>query len=162
LTFFTGLASDGEAWVGYSRRVGWTTLNRVSSSSGQRFICIAACSVVAVEPFFRTPFMTSLSLSLTSPRKAANTAVPLDWVGMCGIALPLQWKAHLSAHASAGVSLDEGSARGIHMSRLYLALEALEHQPLSLPLIRQTLEQFLFSHQGLSSAAYLRWLSIIC
>lgn len=37
LTFFTGLASDGEAWVGYSRRVGWTTLNRVSSSSGQRY-----------------------------------------------------------------------------------------------------------------------------
>lgn len=37
MTFFTGLASDGEAWVGYSRRVGWTTLNRVSSSSGQRF-----------------------------------------------------------------------------------------------------------------------------
>lgn len=37
LTFYTGVASDGEAWVGYSRRVGWTTLNRVSSSSGQRF-----------------------------------------------------------------------------------------------------------------------------
>lgn len=37
LTFYTGLTSDGEAWVGYSRRVGWTTLNRVSSSSGQRF-----------------------------------------------------------------------------------------------------------------------------
>lgn len=37
LTFYTGLASDGEAWVGYSRKVGWTTFNRVSSSSGQRF-----------------------------------------------------------------------------------------------------------------------------
>ncbi|MHC6228131.1 glutamine synthetase [Pseudomonas sp. X10] len=37
LTFFTGLASDGEAWVGYSRRIGWTTINRVSSSNGQRF-----------------------------------------------------------------------------------------------------------------------------
>ncbi|MEG1040974.1 MAG: glutamine synthetase [Pseudomonas sp.] len=37
LTFYTGLASDGETWVGYSRKVGWTTLNRVSSSSGQRF-----------------------------------------------------------------------------------------------------------------------------
>lgn len=37
LTFHTGLASDGEAWVGYSRRVGWTTLNRISSSSSQRF-----------------------------------------------------------------------------------------------------------------------------
>lgn len=34
LTFFTGLASDGESWVGYSRRVGWTTLNRFSSSAG--------------------------------------------------------------------------------------------------------------------------------
>ena len=41
LTFFTGLASDGEAWVGYSRRVGWTTLNRFSSSGGlsARFTC---------------------------------------------------------------------------------------------------------------------------
>jgi hypothetical protein len=37
LTFYTGLASDGETWVGYSRKVGWTTLNRVSSSNGQRF-----------------------------------------------------------------------------------------------------------------------------
>ena len=41
LTFFTGLASDGEAWVGYTRRVGWTTLNRFSSSGGASatFIC---------------------------------------------------------------------------------------------------------------------------
>lgn len=37
LTFYTGLASDGETWVGYSRKVGWTTFNRVSSSKGQRF-----------------------------------------------------------------------------------------------------------------------------
>ena len=47
LTFFTGLASDGEAWVGYSRRVGWTTLNRFSSSGGSsaKFICsrISGC-----------------------------------------------------------------------------------------------------------------------
>ncbi|WP_457968884.1 glutamine synthetase [Pseudomonas sp. R4-84] len=41
LTFFTGFASDGEAWVGYSRRVGWTTINRFSSSGGGggRFVC---------------------------------------------------------------------------------------------------------------------------
>ncbi len=36
LTFFTGLASDGETWVGYTRKVGWTTISRVSSSSGSR------------------------------------------------------------------------------------------------------------------------------
>ncbi|SDS41702.1 glutamine synthetase [Pseudomonas fuscovaginae UPB0736] len=41
LTFFTGIASDGEAWVGYSRRVGWTTVNRFSSSGGlsKKFTC---------------------------------------------------------------------------------------------------------------------------
>lgn len=36
LTFFTGLTSDGEAWVGYSLRVGWTTINRFASSSGDK------------------------------------------------------------------------------------------------------------------------------
>ncbi|WP_223489282.1 glutamine synthetase [Pseudomonas sp. A-RE-19] len=41
LTFFTGIASDGEAWVGYNRRVGWTTINRFSSSGGSsgKFTC---------------------------------------------------------------------------------------------------------------------------
>ena len=41
LTFFTGLASDGEAWVGYTRRVEWTTINRFSSSGGAsaKFTC---------------------------------------------------------------------------------------------------------------------------
>src|SRR3546814_11038205 len=41
LTFFTGIASDGESWVGYSRRVGWTTINRFSSSGGStgKFLC---------------------------------------------------------------------------------------------------------------------------
>lgn len=47
LTFFTGIASDGEVWVGYNRRVGWTTINRFSSSGGSsaRFTCsrIAGC-----------------------------------------------------------------------------------------------------------------------
>ncbi|MBC3955882.1 glutamine synthetase [Pseudomonas triticifolii] len=36
LTFFTGLASDGEAWIGTIQRVGWTTITRVSSSNGTR------------------------------------------------------------------------------------------------------------------------------
>lgn len=41
LTFFTGIASDGEAWVGYNQRVGWTTINRFSSSGGSsaKFTC---------------------------------------------------------------------------------------------------------------------------
>jgi GTP cyclohydrolase I len=57
-------------------------------------------------------------------------AVPLDWVGMCGIALPCNGRAHLSANRRRRQPGD-GSSRGIHMSRLYLALEVIEHQPLT-------------------------------
>ncbi|WP_404823076.1 glutamine synthetase [Pseudomonas capsici] len=36
LTFFTGVASNGDAWIGTIQRVGWTTITRVSSSDGTR------------------------------------------------------------------------------------------------------------------------------
>ncbi|POA19443.1 MULTISPECIES: GTP cyclohydrolase FolE2 [unclassified Pseudomonas] len=98
--------------------------------------------------------------SLTLPdiaTQAARQALPLDWVGMCGIALPVLLQGQrLSAKADAGVSLDNGEARGIHMSRLYLALAALERQDLSPSLLRQVLEEFLVSHDGLSNSAYLK------
>ena len=97
---------------------------------------------------------------LTLPDIAAQAqqyALPLVWVGMCGIAVPVQFEGRTAAATvDAGVSLVDGSSRGIHMSRLYLALESLEHQPLTPIAIRQLLADFLSSHQGLSSAAYLR------
>ncbi len=89
--------------------------------------------------------------------QSAPQAMPLDWVGMCGIALPLRLDGQtLAARADAGVSLDEASARGIHMSRLYLVLEELEHEELSAGLLRRVLARFLDSHQGLSGSASLR------
>ena len=89
--------------------------------------------------------------------QASRQALPLDWVGMCGIALPILIDGQrLSAKADAGVSLDDGEARGIHMSRLYMALEMLESQDLQPALLRQVLQRFLDSHEGLSSSAYLR------
>jgi len=84
-------------------------------------------------------------------------ALPLHWVGMCGIALPVQFDGRsTAAKADAGVNLIDGSSRGIHMSRLYLALESLANQPLTPLAIRQLLADFMSSHEGLSSAAYLR------
>lgn len=98
--------------------------------------------------------------SLTLPDIAAQTSPtlqPLDWVGMRGIALPVQLGGRtLSAWADAGVSLDDGESRGIHMSRLYLALEALEHTELTPLALRQLLAHFLDTHDGLSSSAYVR------
>lgn len=58
--------------------------------------------------------------------------------------------------ADAGVNLIDGQSRGIHMSRLYLALERLEHQPLTPSTIHGLLEAFITSHEGLSTAAHLR------
>ncbi|MDZ3994616.1 GTP cyclohydrolase FolE2 [Pseudomonas sp. Teo4] len=98
--------------------------------------------------------------SLTLPDIAAQTqqhAIPLDWVGMCGIALPIQFEGRsVAATADAGVSLVDETSRGIHMSRLYLSLETLEQQTLTPLSIRRLLADFLSSHEGLSSAAYLR------
>ncbi|RON94383.1 MULTISPECIES: GTP cyclohydrolase FolE2 [Pseudomonas] len=97
--------------------------------------------------------------SLSLPDIAAQVtrqALPLEWVGMQGIALPILLEGqHLNAKADAGVSLDDGEARGIHMSRLYLALEALEQERLTPALLQQVLKRFLESHEGLSSRAYL-------
>lgn len=98
--------------------------------------------------------------ALTLPDIAAQSsrqALPLEWVGMCGIALPVVMDGQrTSAKADAGVSLDDGEARGIHMSRLYLALELLEQENLTPALLRQVLQRFLDSHQGLARTAYLR------
>lgn len=36
LQLFTGVASNGELWVGSSRRIGWNVVSRFSSSNGER------------------------------------------------------------------------------------------------------------------------------
>ncbi len=99
--------------------------------------------------------MTSLMLPDIATQPQAH-AIPLDWVGMRGIAVPIQLDGRqVPAKADAGVSLVDGNSRGIHMSRLYLALESLEAQPLTPLAIRRLLADFLTSHEGLSNAAYL-------
>jgi GTP cyclohydrolase I len=88
--------------------------------------------------------------------QAFQQAQPLDWVGMCGIALPVIIDGQrLLAKVDAGVSLDDGESRGIHMSRLYLALELLETEDLTPALLCQLLQRFLDTHEGLSQNAYV-------
>lgn len=98
--------------------------------------------------------MTSLTLPDIATQTQPHT-LPLDWVGMQGIALPLRYEGRvLCGRADVGVNLEDGVSRGIHMSRLYLALEALEQAELSPLSLRRLLADFLSSHEGLSSAAY--------
>ncbi len=60
------------------------------------------------------------------------------------------------AQVDAAVDLQDPSARGIHMSRLYLLLQgSLAGRGLSAPNLRQLLDACISSQQGLSSAARL-------
>ncbi len=88
--------------------------------------------------------------------QATHHDLPLDWVGMAGIALPIRLAdAAVTATADIGVSLDDAGARGIHMSRLYLAAQRLVHQELNVPAVLQVLDDCLGSHQELSDSATL-------
>ena len=97
------------------------------------------------------PTLPDIAMQISTQAQPA-----LDFVGMQQIALPVQLAGMpLACRVDAGVSLDDASARGIHMSRLYLALQDLEQQPLTLPAVQQVLRQFLDSHAGLAQRAYL-------
>lgn len=87
----------------------------------------------------------------------------LDWVGMNRISLPMQLKDaqtaqpfHVQAKMSSFVSLDDPEAKGIHMSRLYLAQERLAASKGVTPQdFSQILAEFIDSHEGLSQHASL-------
>ncbi len=87
----------------------------------------------------------------------------LDWVGMAEIAIPVlvkdQDRAVRSAAAKvqAYVSLDDAQAKGIHMSRLYLALDLLAEQAVGPNELEQLLTEFLTTHQGLSDNAFVEF-----
>lgn len=84
------------------------------------------------------------------------TGIPLTWVGMERIAHPVQLQGQmLTAWVDAGVSLDAADAKGIHMSRLYLALETLSEGPLTVPRLQALLSAFLSSQAGLSRRAFV-------
>lgn len=99
--------------------------------------------------------MTVLTLPDVA-RQTSRLTSALTWVGMEGIALPIQiGVSGVNAKVAAGVSLEDPEARGIHMSRLYLALQPLEQAPLTLPAVKEVLKSFIVSQEGLSQHAYL-------
>ncbi|MBB3102315.1 GTP cyclohydrolase FolE2 [Azomonas macrocytogenes] len=100
--------------------------------------------------------MNLIALPDIASQTHSPQAVTLPWVGMRNIALPVILAGRsVAAFVDAGVSLDDPAARGIHMSRLYMALEALEQQPLTPTLIESVLQHFLATHAGLSQWAFL-------
>ncbi|RQW62744.1 GTP cyclohydrolase FolE2 [Vibrio viridaestus] len=85
----------------------------------------------------------------------------LQWVGMEGISVPIKLVTDdsiidVSATINVFVSLDDATAKGIHMSRLYLKLnEHLAGKVVRNDSIGLLLEELLSSQQGLSSCVKL-------
>ena len=90
--------------------------------------------------------------------QAAIHLTGLDWVGMDAIDLPIRIvdgasDVRVPARVSAEVDLRADTTRGIHMSRLYLALDAAVAEPLAPTMLGGLLHEFLASHAGLSTRA---------
>jgi len=84
----------------------------------------------------------------------------LDRVGMEGIEVPVQLigsdgRIHIApATADAFVNLADTEAKGIHMSRLFLALQnRVETEPLTLVTISELLDDFMRTHADISTSA---------
>ena len=86
----------------------------------------------------------------------------LNWVGMSEIEMPVfllngkQERIQSVARVQAYVNLTDPESKGIHMSRLYLAVdEMLSEDTLTPALLRKIVESFAESHEGISDNAYL-------
>lgn len=108
---------------------------------------------------------TDLSCNLLPDIASQPHAGPkgtLNWVGMSAIEIPVfvlnatGEKIQTLARVQAYVNLMDPHSKGIHMSRLYLALDnLLSMHELTPELLRKTVAQFVESHGSLSTAAYL-------
>ena len=86
----------------------------------------------------------------------------LNWVGMSEIELPVYMingkgeKIQTVARVQAYVNLIDPNSKGIHMSRLYLAIDQiLSDHVLTPALLREVVEHFAESQGGISDSAYL-------
>ncbi len=95
--------------------------------------------------------------------QSVSTELPLKWVGMEAIAIPLYMAisdhqiTKVNAKADIFVSLDKPEAKGIHMSRLYIKLnDILTGSPLTGSLLTQLQNELILSQQGLSESAKIK------
>ncbi|MBO9667656.1 MAG: GTP cyclohydrolase I FolE2 [Bdellovibrio sp.] len=106
--------------------------------------------------------MTNKHLPDVAKETHTEKFAPIDWVGMGSIELPIMLRQadgvyRIPARADAKVSLDKKPSRGIHMSRLYLITqETLSKNEMSLGLLGSATDQFLNTHEELSTQALVQ------
>lgn len=92
-----------------------------------------------------------------------ETAGTLDWVGMSDIRQPLRVhgagsEREVNARIQVFVDLDDPTAQGIHMSRLYLLLDQhAQTRPLTPAGLKLLLSSLLETHRDLSTRAFIQF-----
>lgn len=90
--------------------------------------------------------------------QAPSFALPLAWVGMSAIDLPLRLDEPgctdpLPARARVEVNLPDPTVKGIHMSRLYRLLDAFAEAPVTMPTLHTLLQAMIDSHGDCGASA---------
>ena len=89
----------------------------------------------------------------------ADNPLELQWVGMEDISVPISMKMkhsispHMLAKANVLVSLDTPHSKGIHMSRIHLAINRLAELECTKENINQLLDEMIISQAGISQQA---------
>ena len=117
---------------------------------------------------FNSSIFTPSTLPDVATHHVADIQKPLQWVGMEDIAIPLlvsvqgienqkeRVQQQVSAKTSLYVSLDKHDAKGIHMSRLHLALnQKIAGQGLNHERIASLVQEMEASQEGISAGARL-------
>lgn len=103
--------------------------------------------------------MLSIPMPDVTSDVASASPATLQWVGMEQIAVPISMTLQddtlqqLSAKANVFVSLEKPEAKGIHMSRLHLALNKLADRECNQASIDDLLEEMVNSQEGISQNA---------
>ncbi|MDF1817947.1 MAG: GTP cyclohydrolase FolE2 [Immundisolibacteraceae bacterium] len=97
------------------------------------------------------------TLSDVTSEHEATIALPLQWVGMEGIAVPVSLHNYQSqavpGKINVYVSVDKTEAKGIHMSRMHLIINQLAELELSKLTLERLLEELILSQEGISTQA---------
>lgn len=93
---------------------------------------------------------------------AAAYPLPLQWVGMENIAVPISMELQngklqtLPAKANVYVSLEQSNVKGIHMSRVHSVINQLAERDCKKSSIDHLLEEMVSSQQGVSGGAKIK------
>lgn len=104
---------------------------------------------------------TGIPLPDVAADTTAKVSGTLDRVGMSGISVMMHYPAEpmpilIPAVADAYVNVTNPDVKGIHMSRLFLALqEILPEKPFSMALCEEVLAAFIQSHRDISDSGFL-------